>query len=166
MLCNSYFFSASQVKLQAKWLKHQAANGWGQTMANIYFHHSVVVRLLLQLYLIPQGSNHLLRMVSWNLNNLRFGSDCTILYTLCSSSDVRWARIPKDSQNNHSVTKLFRYLKWRYILTKKSCMDTFFFLGKPTPKIAEKFRSRKASILGTWNLWWFLVITMVNKSSK
>ena len=32
-----------------------------------------------------------LRMVSWNLNTLRFGGDCTPQL----SSDVRWARIPR-----------------------------------------------------------------------
>ena len=41
----------------------------------------------------PIWSNNLLRMGAWNLNALRFGGDCT----LQSSSDVRWARIPKNS---------------------------------------------------------------------
>ncbi len=39
---------------------------------------------------------HLLRMVSWNLNTLMR----MWLYTPCSSSDVRWARIPT-KQDNH-----------------------------------------------------------------
>ncbi len=37
---------------------------------------------------------HLLRMVSWNLDTLRFVS--VIVHPNRSSSDVRWARIPRD----------------------------------------------------------------------
>ena len=36
----------------------------------------------------------------------------------------------------HRYTKHFRYLKWRYILSYISCMDTAYLKAKPIPKIA------------------------------
>ena len=45
-----------------------------------------------------------LRMVSWNLNTLLFGGDCT---PRTSSSDVRWARIHRDSSLYMLITPCF-----------------------------------------------------------
>ena len=54
---------------------------------------------------------HLLRMVSWNLNTLHFGSD----YTPQSSSDVRWARIPRvECLEQASTMGTQNHEKWRF----------------------------------------------------
>ena len=110
------------------------------------------------------GSSHLGYVVNnhgWEVQWLAFFMDTPIIYRVFIHP--RW--LFGISEPSTFVTKNFRYLKWR---VSWSLFSAVLGMGKLPyiSRIHTAYIGEDSSILGTWNVWWYMDIPWKSKTTN